>query len=47
MFASRICLRNSTSFARELVCFDKVTAVYEKTILERGPGEVLPARAAA
>jgi conjugative relaxase-like TrwC/TraI family protein len=27
--------------ARELVCFDKVTAVYEKTILERGPGEVL------
>jgi hypothetical protein len=27
--------------ARELVGFDKVTAVYEKTILERGPGEVL------
>jgi hypothetical protein len=27
--------------ARELVCFDKVSAVYEKAILERGPGEVL------
>jgi len=27
--------------ARVLVGFDKVTAVYEKTILERGPGEVL------
>jgi hypothetical protein len=27
--------------ARELVGFDKVTAIYEKTILERGPGEVL------
>ena len=27
--------------ARDLVCFDKVTAVYEKTILERGPGEAL------
>jgi hypothetical protein len=27
--------------ARELVCFDKVSAVYEKAILERGPGEAL------
>jgi hypothetical protein len=27
--------------AQEVVSFDKVTAVYEKTILERGPGEVL------
>jgi hypothetical protein len=27
--------------ARELVGFDKVAAVYEKAILERGPGEVL------
>ncbi len=27
--------------ARELVCFDKVTAIYGKTFLERGPGEVL------
>ena len=27
--------------ARELVRFDKVSAVYEKAILERGPGEVL------
>ena len=27
--------------ARELVCFDKVAAAYEKTILERGAGEVL------
>ena len=27
--------------AKELVSFDKVTAVYERTTLERGPGEVL------
>ena len=27
--------------ARELISFDKVTAVYEKAILERGPGEAL------
>src|SRR5260370_30917495 len=27
--------------AKELVSFDKVTAAYERTTLERGPGEVL------
>jgi conjugative relaxase-like TrwC/TraI family protein len=39
--AEGVKIKGQLKGARELVCFDKVTAVYEKTILERGPGEVL------
>jgi conjugative relaxase-like TrwC/TraI family protein len=41
VIAEGVKIKGQLKGARELVCFDKVTAVYEKTILERGPGEVL------
>jgi len=41
VLAKGVKIKGPLKGARELVCFDKVTAVYEKTILERGPGEVL------
>jgi hypothetical protein len=39
--AEGVKIKGQLKGTRELVSFDKVTAVYEKTILERGPGEVL------
>jgi hypothetical protein len=39
--AEGVKIKGQLKGARELVYFDKVTAVYEKTIIERGPGEVL------
>jgi conjugative relaxase-like TrwC/TraI family protein len=39
--AEGVQVKGQLTGARELVCFDKVTAAYEKTILERGAGEVL------
>jgi conjugative relaxase-like TrwC/TraI family protein len=39
--AEGVKIKGQLKGAQELVSFDKVTAVYEKTILERGPGEVL------
>ena len=39
--AEGVQVKGQLNGARELVCFDKVTAAYEKTILERGAGEVL------
>jgi hypothetical protein len=39
--AEGVKIKGQLKGARELVCFDKVSAVYEKAILERGPGEVL------
>jgi hypothetical protein len=41
VLAEGVKIKGPLKGARELVYFDKVTAVYEKTILERGPGEVL------
>jgi conjugative relaxase-like TrwC/TraI family protein len=41
VIAGGLKIKGQLKGARELVCFDKVTAVYGKTILERGPGEVL------
>jgi conjugative relaxase-like TrwC/TraI family protein len=39
--AEGVQVKGQLTGARELVCFDKVTAAYEKTILERGASEVL------
>jgi hypothetical protein len=39
--AHRVQVKGQLRGAEELVSFDKVTAVYERTTLERGPGEVL------
>jgi hypothetical protein len=39
--AEGVKIKGQLKGARELVRFDKITAVYEKAILERGPGEVL------
>jgi hypothetical protein len=41
VIAEGVRIKGQLKGAGELVCFDKITAVYEKTILERGPGEVL------
>jgi conjugative relaxase-like TrwC/TraI family protein len=41
VLAEGVKIKGPLKGAREMVYFDKVTAVYEKTILERGPGEVL------
>jgi conjugative relaxase-like TrwC/TraI family protein len=41
VIAEGVKIKGQLKGARELVCFDKVSAVYEKAILERGPGEVL------
>jgi hypothetical protein len=39
--AEGVKIKGQLKGAQELVSFDKVSAVYEKTILERGPGEAL------
>ena len=39
--ADGVQIKGQLTGARDLVCFDKVTAAYEKTILERGFGEAL------
>jgi hypothetical protein len=39
--AEGVKIKGQLKGARDLVCFDKVSAVYGRTILERGPGEVL------
>jgi hypothetical protein len=39
--AEGVKIKGQLKGARELVCVDKVSAVYGRTILERGPGEVL------
>jgi hypothetical protein len=39
--AEGVKIKGQLKGAQELVFFDKVSAVYEKTILERGPGETL------
>src|SRR5258708_26639653 len=41
VIAQGVQVKGEVRGAKELVRFDKVTAVYERTTLERGPGEVL------
>jgi hypothetical protein len=40
--AQGVLVKGQLKGAQELVDFEKVAAVYERTTLERGPGEVLP-----